>query len=160
MDQLREAIYSTVHEYRDEQGKRGAVALAPKLNIPAGTLSNKANPDQENRLGLLESIPLQIVSKDFQILYAYAVELGHLPPVPFGNFKDTSDADLVALITRLYADIGKASLALHDALKDRRITRGEYTKVRKFLLEAQQAGHELLCRMDALCCAEDLHASR
>ncbi len=157
MDRLNEAIYHTIHGFRDGR-RRGAVALAPKLNVPAGTLSNKANPDQSSQLGLLESVPLQLIAKDFQILYAYSGELGHLPPVPFGDFEDTSDADLVQVITRLYADIGKASEALNDAIKDRRITRKEYERVRKFLLQGQQAGHELLCRMEALCSQEDLRA--
>lgn len=160
VDRLNDAIYDTVHEFRDERGRIGAKALGPKLGIQSGTLSNMANPDQAHKLGLLESIPLQLMAKDFQILYAYSTELGHLPPVPYVDFTKTSDADLICLLSRFHADIGKSMEALNEALQHKRITHADVERVRKGLLESQQAGHELLCRLEALSIAEAHRASR
>lgn len=154
MDELDQAIHDTVREFPG-----GGVALAGKVGMVAGTLLNKANPGQDAQLTLRESVPLQLVAKDFRILFSYAAVLNHFPPIPFADFSDTSNADLIELITRFHADIGKADEAVHKALSDKRITKADVDRVRKRFLEAQQAGHEFLARLEALCAQEAHRAS-
>ena len=69
----------TATDYVDPQTQdprsRGSRALAPKVAMLPGTLSNKANPNCEHQLSLRESIPVQLVSNKFSILHAYARSL-------------------------------------------------------------------------------------
>lgn len=146
MDDLDIAVHQTVKEFPG-----GGVALAGKLGMVAGTLLNKANPDQEAKLTLRESVPLQLVAKDYRILYAYSELLNHVPPVPMADFKASSNLDLINVITRFHADIGKADAAINKALQDKKISCKDVARVRAGFAEAQQAGHELLLRLEALC---------
>ncbi|MBN8922383.1 MAG: hypothetical protein BGP10_12255 [Rhodanobacter sp. 68-29] len=76
---VENAIYQTVNGYVDPATRRrGAVALAPQVGMLPATLSNKANPLQDHQLTLRESIPVQLVANDFQILHAYAQTLHHV----------------------------------------------------------------------------------
>lgn len=146
MDDLDLAIHDTVKHFPG-----GGCALAGKLDIPAGTLLNKANPNQDAQLTLRESVPLQLVAKDYRILYAYSATLDHYPPVPFADHKATSNLDLINLITRFHADIGKSDQVLNQALGKKRLASSDAKRLRRSFLEAQQAAHELLMRVEALC---------
>lgn len=146
MDDLDSAIHDTVKDFPG-----GGVALAGKVGMVAGTLLNKANPGQDAQLTLRESVPLQLVSADFRILYAYADVLNHVRPVPLGNFKQSTNLDLIHCLTRFHADIGLSAEDLDEALAGKKLTREHVRKVRKHLLCAAQAGHELLLRLEGLC---------
>jgi hypothetical protein len=127
---LDSAIYSTVNGFVDPVTRgRGATALAPRLNIAAGTLSNKANPTQEHQLGLRESISLQLATVDFSILYAYNAALGHvgfrLPDADrFG------DIELLDTYCELHARVGRLAVEIRNALLDQKISFEEVQAVR------------------------------
>lgn len=149
MDQLDEAVFYTVHDFK-KGAKRGAVALAPLVNLRPGTLSNKANPEQEHQLSLHESILVMRATRDYRILYALSAILDHTPPIPFPDFDDTSDMDLLDAYASYHAEIGETAQAIRDALQDREITQEEFNRIEQEMLQDQQRQHELRQRLRAL----------
>lgn len=144
-DPLEQAIYDTVHRFRG-----GAVRLAPRVGMNAGTLSNKANPGMEtHQLGLRESVPIQRVSGNFSILHAYAAVLDHVA-VKIGDYANCSDVELLDIFAKYCAEFGESAGAIHEALRDRRVTRDEFRKVQAEIFQDFRAGMELLTRLEAL----------
>lgn len=148
---LETAAYDTVHGYVDPvTRKRGAVALAPKMGIAPGTLSNKVNVTMDHQLTLTESIPLQLVSGNFAILYAYNQALGHvsyrLPAVD----ESISDVALLEQYASLHAELGVLATNVRSALRDGRITSEEVQAIRKAFDASARAGLGFLARIEAL----------
>jgi hypothetical protein len=146
---LDRAVYDTVHAFEDARtGQRGAVALAPKLAMQPGTLSNKANPLQEHQLTLRESIALQMAASDYRILRTYAWSLGHavyaLPPVT------VSDVELLTQYCDFHANVGAKAIALRAALADNKITPYELDEVRSRLEALIRSGLGVLARLEVL----------
>ena len=147
---LDQAIYSTVHEYVDPvSGRRGAAALAPKLGVQPGSLSNKANITQEHtQLGLRESIPLQVTAGDYRILHAYASALGHCAYVLPRT--SCSDIELLDQYAEFHQRIGDKAAAIRRALSDRRITATEAREIRALLDPMIRAALQLVARFEVL----------
>lgn len=145
------AIYDTVHGYRDTATRdRGAVALGPKVGIPPGSLSNKANPAMpDHKLGLVESITLQLVTSNYSVLHAYAASLRHCAwQLP--EHSDASDVELLDAYTKVHEQAGYRARAIRDALSDGRVTAAEVATVRACFDAEVRAGLELLSRLEAL----------
>lgn len=148
---LDQAVYDTVHEYVDPRTKaRGAVALAPRVGMQPGTLSNKANPLQEtSQLSLAEAVTIQTVAQDFRVLYAFAATLDHcahrLPAQPIA-----SDVALLDSYTELHAALGRKAAALKRVLADGRVTQAEIREMHQLLDDAFRAGLQLMSRLEGL----------
>lgn len=149
IDALDQAIHDTVHQYRAPDGRVGAVALAARVGMNAGTLNNKAYPGHDGQLTLRESIPIQRQADDFRILAAYAAELDH-GVIPLGDFSDCSDMQLLNLYASYHADIGETAAAVRDAIEADSLTRDHVRTVRRELVEDMQAGLAMLARLEAL----------
>lgn len=149
--ELDVAIHDTVHGYADPATRqRGAVGLAPRLAMSAGTLSNKANPTMpEHKLGVAESIAVQVASDDYRILYAYARALRHcaypLPPV-----SNHDDIELLNAYAEVQACAGELATGIRDTLKDRRITKAEVAALRRAFDNEVRAGLAMLSRFEGL----------
>lgn len=148
---LETAAYETVHGYVDPvTKKRGAVALAPKMGIAPGTLSNKVNVTMDHQLTLRESIPLQLVSGNFAILAAYNQALGHvgyqLPAVD----ESISDVALLEQYASMHAELGALAGNVRSALRDGRITSEEVQGIRTAFDATARAGLCFLARLEAL----------
>lgn len=149
--QLDTAIYETVHGFRPPGStERGAIALAPRCAMNPGTLSNKANPQMpDHKLGLAESIPLQLVSNDFSILHAYSAALGHCAYRLPGS-SDASDVELLDLYCSVHEKGGLKARAIRDAIRDGRITRKELADLKALFDDEVRAGLEFFSRVEAL----------
>lgn len=149
--QLDSAIYATVHGYTDPATrKRGAVALAPRAGMRAGTLSNKSNPTMaEHKLGLLESVAVQVAADDYQILHAYAATLRHCAwAIPVHS--SVGDVELLDAYALVNERCGLKAAAIRGALADKHITRREVAEIRARFDDEVRAGLELLSRLEAL----------
>lgn len=147
---VERAAYETVHGFVDRRtGARGAVALAPKIGMTANALSNRVNPEQEHaKLGLSESIQVQVAAGDYRILHAYASVLGHVAyQLPEGIH---SDAALLTQWAEFTSAVGKKSEALRLALEDNSFTQAEVDEIRRRLHAAIRAGLQLLARIEGL----------
>ena len=148
---LDTAIHATVHDYVDPlTGQRGAVALAPRLGMQPGTLSNKANPlCEDHQLSLRQSVPLQLQALDFRILHSYAHTLGHvcyrIPSERAGG-----DIELLDQYAEFVAAVGAKADALRQALRDKRITPKERDEIRLRLEAVVRTGLQLCNRIEVL----------
>lgn len=146
--ELARAVYDTVHGYRDSKtGKRGPVALAPRLGMIPGTLANKANPMQDSELSLSEATAVQLAAQDYRILRAMAWELGHatyeLPSVA------VSDMEILTQYTEYHAAVGAKAIAIRNALADG-CTPEELAEVQRALEASIRAGLGLAARLEVL----------
>lgn len=150
-DRLDRALYDTVHGYVDGKTRsRGAVALAPKIGLQPGTLSNKVNPQMDtHQVGLRESIPLQLATADYRVLHVYASVLGHCV-YPLPDNAVTSDMELLTQYAHFHATVGKHSGVIREALRDGRISAAEIGCVRQAFDELVRSGLSVLHRLEAL----------
>ncbi len=144
-DVVDEAIYRTVHGFPG-----GAVKLAPRVNMNAGTLSNKANPTMDaHQLTVRESLSIQLSTSDCQIFYAMGVVLSHAC-IPLGSFNGISDLELLSSYADYHAEVGKTAQSVRDAVADGRITREECARVKRHIHRETQRAFEFLSRLEAL----------
>ncbi len=147
---LDTAIYETVAAFVDPLTKqRGATALAPRIGMVPGTLANKANPLQDHQLTLRESVPVQLTTSDFRILYAYAQVLGHAA-YPLPEADKVSDVELLNTYCDLHARVGTLALQIRSSLKDGRVTQDELPALRTAFDALVRAGLGVLSRIEAL----------
>lgn len=150
IDDVQQAAHDTVRNYNNGK-ERGAVALAPRVGMNPTTLSNKVNPNQEtHHLGLIESIPIQLIAEDYRILRAYAHTLNHVV-IPAVHITNVPDVELLTMYARFHKELGEMSGELARALEDRRITANELRNIRKEGLEAVTVFYELMARLEAVC---------
>ena len=148
-DLLDEAMHNTVRSFRSGDS-RGAAALAPIVNMHAGTLANKVNPANDlATLTVRESVAIQHVTRDFQILHAEAQLLRHIC-VPQLSPQGVTDADLLRAYTLHHKDIGEHAAVFHRVIDDRRVTRAEYHDVSRCMYQVMQSGMALLSRMEQM----------
>lgn len=144
-DSIDDAICQVVHDFPG-----GAVKLAPRVNMNAGTLQNKANPGIEtHQLSVKEAVAIQSATGDVRILQAEALTLGYCC-IPLGDFTGTSDIELLNSYAAWHAEISEITQAVVNAIGDRCISRDEYERVRLELHQDAQRGFEFLSRLEAL----------
>jgi hypothetical protein len=149
--QLDMAIYDTVHDYRDPRTRaRGSTALAPRCGMHPGTLNNKADPGIDtHKLGLVESVPVQLAADDYRILHAYAADLGHCAwQLPAAT--SASDVEVLDAYALVHERAGKKAAAIRAALADNRVTTAELAEIRHHFDAEVRAGLQLLSRLEAL----------
>jgi len=153
-DDLDDAIYRTVHDFKTVRGSKtikGAVALAPLINMPAGTLNNKAKPGYEtHQLGIKETIPIQLTTDNFIIAEAYCRALDGVF-MRFGDLSGTSDVELLTTWAALMAEEGETAEAIKKSLEDGKVTRAELRVIRRETFEDITVKLELLQRLEAIC---------
>lgn len=148
---LDAAVYATVHEFNDPRArKRGSVALAPRIGMPAGTLSNKANPLMpDHKLGLAEAVAIMLTTEDFRILHAANQLTGHCSyRLPL--HADAGDVEILDAYAAAHEMTGAKAAAIREALRDGRVTQEEIEQVRACFDKEVRAGLELMSRLEAL----------
>lgn len=149
LDPIDDAIYQTVHEFRDGD-RTGAVALAPKVNMNAGTLSNKVNAFCDtHHLSLKESVPIQLATGRFDILRAYAQSLG-FAVVRVTDLSHWSDIELLDSYAAWNAEIGETHGAIRRALEDGNITRTEINEIESEMYQDFERALGVLQRLRSL----------
>jgi hypothetical protein len=148
---LDTALYQTVHGYRDRVTReRGAAALAPRVGMQPGTLCNKVNPSMpEHKLGLAESIMVQIAADDYSILHATNAALGHCA-YRLPEHSQAGDVEILDLYAKVHEQCGLKARAIRDALRDGTVARAEVERIRTCFDDEVRAGLELLSRLEAL----------
>jgi len=144
MDPIDSAGYALVHDYPG-----GAPALAPRVNMNAGTLANKANPHCEHQFTVREVLAIQALRGITTMIDAEARALGGVF-VPLEDYSGTSDVELLDLYAAYHAEIGETAEAIRDSLAGGEVTREAYERVEREFYEDVQAGFAFLARLRAL----------
>lgn len=144
---VADAAYLTVHDY-----KGGAAAL--QVRMGKSNLSAEVNPNIPTaKLGLEDAVRLQMLSGDYRILNAMALELGHLPPQLMsdeGAPAATAQAGHQAL-SDAAKEFGDVVSAAASALADERITPNEHAVIVKECSELIVKLQELMRTASGMC---------
>jgi len=132
-----DAAYHVVHDYPG-----GADSLGPRLHKPSTTLSHEVNGTGTAKFGLETAVKASVLTRDYRILHAFAVECGHMAlPLP-----ETAAADGTSMMecqATFFAEVADVVRELGQVVADGRVTRNERDAVR------QQAG-ELIVALQAM----------
>lgn len=139
------AAYDTVHQFPG-----GAAALAERANLRNGkTLSNLVKPDNPaHKLGLKQSIPIQIAADDYRILHAYNAALNHVA-IRLPDVSSYSDMGLLDAYAAWTADIGQTAEAIRQAL-DAGVTEDELATIYREMHEDFARAYELFARLKTI----------
>jgi len=150
MDPLLDAVYRSMHEYPPARGLNSIETVARTINRAVGTAYNKADPNNEGHaLTLIEASALMRASGDYRILKALAFTLDHVA-VEIGDYRGTSDLELLTLLTREIGAAGQKADAIRNALSDGDITAAEMEEIRRAMAQQIQVMFELDSRLAAL----------
>ena len=145
IDPLDQAVYDTVHEYRDEKsGRQGALVLAKVLGMKPSTLANKANHNEDfAHLNIQEVRSVMLATGDARILKALALDMGYAC-VPLPHIDAPADMDVLDKWADWSKEFGETAAAIKAALEDGKITVSEVATVRRELIEDFETGLALL----------------
>ena len=140
-----DAAHKISHEYPG-----GAEALAQRMGIKPAVFRSKLNPNcSTHHLYLDESVRLQELAGRSDILHAMAEALGFVC-IPAARCDLVSDEALLDAFARLVCELGDLSRVFNDSLADGRVTPREFERMRKEFYDLQQAGADLLNRVEQL----------
>lgn len=142
---LAVAMYRTVHDFPG-----GSTALAPRVGMKPGVLSNKVNPDLDSHhLTVAESVAIQAATGDCRIHEAEGLVIGR-GSIPLGLYRGLSDVELLDVYSNVHVELGELAAALRDALADGRVTDAEANRCEREVGDAIQALLELRARVRSL----------
>lgn len=142
---LRDAFYQTVHSCLG-----GAESLAPRMNLSAGVLRNKANPNCTTNIPSLEDADRAMAfSGDYRILHALCANHGHVA-VRVDAVGSSGDLAVLELITHVWAANGNVGAAVDATLADGRVELRELKNVRAAIYRTQQALLNMLARLEEM----------
>lgn len=141
---ITDAAYATAHDYPG-----GTQSLGPRLGISPAVLRGKVNPnDPSHKLTLVEAMRMMHITGDHRILHAMADECGHvcimLPTTP------NSDMALLDSFMGVMKELGEFAEEFRKDWNDGTISHEELDRLKKEFYEMQQAGLELMSRIEAL----------
>lgn len=142
---LTDAAYAVAHDYPG-----GTESLAPRLGMSGAILRGKVNPnDKSHHLTLAEAMRMQSMTGDFRILHAMAGELGFVC-VQMPSFANTSEMELLDSFMSVMKELGEFSAEFRKDWEDGEISKHELKRIKQEFYEMQQAGIELMQRIEAL----------
>jgi len=139
---VNDAVYRLVREF-------GAEKLAEKTGTPAGTIYNKANPNDtgHHKPTLSDGILWTNITGDTRIAAAFSRAVGGVF-VDLRGLAEHSDAALLDLLLKRGKEEGDADRVLGEALANGRISQRESCAIRKEEFEAIAARLAVLLRVE------------
>ncbi|MDT8399542.1 MAG: phage regulatory CII family protein [Pseudomonadales bacterium] len=140
---LAAAAHRTVRAYPG-----GSKALSQLLGKTPETLENEVNPnDPSRKLGLLDSVLIQEISRNYAILYEYAAILKH-HCLPLRELEDLSNEDFLPDQATNTPQADTVAKQLGAALARGKLNQSEYQSLRQEGLRQVQRFHTLLFRLE------------
>lgn len=125
----------------------GARALGDRMN--KSNLADELNPNlHRSKLGLEDSVTMQLLAGRYDVLYAMALECRHFPPVPMPELVDT-DSPCLKTLARMTHEFGLLISEVADDLADDEVNNNELGRVRKQWAALVMAGQQLIVQMTA-----------
>lgn len=141
---VSDAVYRVVHDF-------GVERLAARTGTPAGTIHNKANPNEtsHHKPTLSDALIWSQIAADKRIAHAFCRALGGAF-VDLSGMAGQSDKALLDLALKRDKEAGDFAAALLLALEDGRISAADYRALHREGYEAVTAMLELLARLEAM----------
>lgn len=150
-DPLDDAAYQTVHKFKNPAtGKKGAIGLSPMVGMPASTIQNKANPNEENaQFGIKEARRVMLATGDKSMLHTLARDLGEacyeLPVMDF-----PADMDLMQAWMEWQEEHAQTITKMKEILSDNTVTKGELDELKVEVFEDFEKGMKLVAEFTAI----------
>jgi hypothetical protein len=123
--------------------------LAERMGMTEGVLRNKIASEKiekRHHLTLAEAIALVHQAEDRRLITAICKEFkGQF--LPFVDFQDVPDSELLANYTKMMMELGQFSNDIHLSLADGKITQTEIGALRKDFLRLSGALSEIMDRL-------------
>lgn len=122
---VADAAYNVVRDYPG-----GAAALQVRMGIT--NLSGQVNPNVKTaKLGLGDAVTVQVMAKDYRILYAMALECGHYPPLPMPEGVMGAGTQCVRTLSAMVKKSADVVTAAVEGLADDDVTDNELARFDK-----------------------------
>jgi hypothetical protein len=142
---IDDAIYHAAHHFPG-----GIPALAAHMGANAGTLQNKVNPRFTTANPTLRDLEAIVTFTQSPLPASALAELcGHVV-IPVVMPSGAGDIEILECITELAKDFGDVCRSVHDAVKDRRVTKREVEAIEGHAHELIGAVMAVLARMRSL----------
>jgi len=130
---VMDAAAAIAHEYPG-----GAKALGNRLG--KSNLADEVNPNNAAKLGLVDSVRMQLLAHDYRVLFAMAAECGFIAiPMPSLDGVNTSCAVSVAKLAQEFAELmGEVATDLADSKIDDNELRTLELRVGQLVAAVQQ----------------------
>lgn len=136
---VNDALYHACHDYEG-----GVPSLAPRMDLAVSTLYSMANKNADNHGWSLKRFrELLHFTKDARPLEALCTENGGLF-VKLPELKGRALDDVYRDLARLAKEFGDVPREVIADLKDGRLSPKNFERIKRAVMEMQQAGAELL----------------
>jgi hypothetical protein len=141
----RDALYHTVHDYPG-----GAEALAPRMGLASSTLQSMANPNLDSHGWSVKRFKqVMHLSNDVRPLEAICTEFnGIFVRLTSGDGRPLDE--IYRDLTRLGKEFGDIPRLVTAALKDGRIKQKEFERIKREVMELQQAAAAVVQRLEVM----------
>ena len=144
------AIYATIHDYTNRNG-RGAAALGPLVGISPAVLCNKANPNiDSHHLTLAEAVRIQAITGDYRIHEACDQLFGRVSIPAMLDFSGVSNTDLINAMADWQKECGETAGAVGLCLEGRTPKKSDLDNLMNEIYQDAQRGLEIWRRLKAL----------
>lgn len=142
---VADAAYNVVHDYPG-----GAAAL--QVRMGKTNLSGEVNPNVATaKLGIEDAVTVQLMARDYRILYAMAVELGHFPPLAMPDGWDqTVDQPCIRTASEVVKESADVLHTTVESLADNHVSDNDMARFDKEWGELIVKGQALRQQMAAL----------
>lgn len=140
-----DAFHETVHS-----APGGCESIAPRMNMSAAILRNKANPNSvTNKPTLDEADRLMGITGNHAILHALAANHGYVC-VRVEDGAAPGDMAMLEMVAKVWQTNGEVGAEINKALADGRITRAEIQRVREAVRRTECALETVLAGLEGM----------
>jgi hypothetical protein len=141
---VADAAYNVVHDYPG-----GAAAL--QVRMGKTNLSGEVNPNVATaKLGIEDAVTVQLMAKDYRILYAMAAELRHFPPMPMPEGMADADQPCMRTLSETAKEFSDVVSTAAEALADGDVSDNDLAHVTKEWSELIVKGQALMQQLAAM----------
>ncbi|MFY8019070.1 MAG: phage regulatory CII family protein [Inhella sp.] len=113
---VSDAAYNVVREYPG-----GAAAL--QLRMGKSNLSGEVNPNVKTaKLSIEDAVTVSNLANDYRILYAFAADCRHFPPMPMPDGLDVAGDQCIRTVSELVKESADVVAATVEGLADNEVS--------------------------------------
>lgn len=141
----RDAFHATVHN-----SPGGCEALAARMDVAAGVLRNKANPNSTYHKPTLDDIErVMVLTGDASVLHALAASVSHVC-MRVNTEIAVSDVAVLELVAKAWSASSEVGAEVYATLADGIVEAHEVQRVKSAVYRTTQALNEMVARLEGM----------
>jgi len=137
---VKTAAFNVGHDFEG-----GVVALAPRIGKNANSLNQELAGIGTAKLGLVDTVKMTIVSRDFRVLDAFAAQCGRMT-VPLPEMLDLESDDCMRALAQTSREFSELCTEVCSSLSDDAVSDNELARI-------QREGGHLVATLQSLLAA-------